>query len=152
MWSGGGEVSTFFWEPEQPNNRLFEDYGLVKKCGLHDATSGYIFPFLCYRVVVVRERKTWEEALDYCREHHHNLASVASDTEMLLIQKELGKNINTEPVWIGLHFFPAHWLWVDRRPLVYEAWAQQSKPDCPEVKLQCAWLLTSAGSSEIMYT
>lgn len=139
-WSGGGAVSTFFWAANQPNNRAYEDYGIMRHYLWHDATAGYFDPFLCYSVVVVRERKTWEEALNYCREHHRDLASVASDTEMLLIQRELSKNDTTAHVWIGLHFFPGEWLWVDGQPLSYEAWGQEGKPACPEVKLECAAL------------
>lgn len=139
-WSGGGEVSTFFWAKGQPNNRQAENYGLLFNNTWYDATSDFHLPFLCYSAVVVRERKTWEEALEYCREHHHDLASVASETEMMLIQKELQKNDTAGRVWIGLRFFSGHWLWVDRQPVSYEAWGQEGKPECPEVKMACAAL------------
>uniref|UniRef100_A0A8C2ZAU8 C-type lectin domain-containing protein n=1 Tax=Cyclopterus lumpus TaxID=8103 RepID=A0A8C2ZAU8_CYCLU len=76
--------------------------------------------FFCYSAVVVRERKTWQEALEHCREHHHNLASVASDTEMLLIQKELKEDGTSARVWMGLRFLAGGWMWVDGQPLAYE--------------------------------
>lgn len=145
-WSGGGGVSTFFWALGQPQNRPNEDYGLMRNFAWYDATPNFYKAFFCYRVVVVRKRKTWDEALEYCREHHRDLASVASDTEMLLIQKELNKYNTTDHVWIGLHFFPGHWLWVDGQPLNYEAWGQEGKPACPEVK-QCAALQMMRGTS-----
>lgn len=140
MWAGGGEVSRFFWAPNQPNNRPSENYGVIKDDLMHDSSANFKDPAFCYRVVVVRQRKTWEEALDYCRMHHRDLASVGSKAEMLLIQRELNKNVTTRRVWIGLHFFSGQWLWVDRQPLHYQAWAEDNKPACPQVKQVCAAL------------
>lgn len=154
MWSGGGRVSRFFWAQGQPENRDDEDYGLIRDFAWHDATLHHNLQFFCYSAIVVRQRKTWEEALDYCREHHHDLASVASETEMLLIKKELDKNDTTDYVWVGLHYFSGHWLWVDGQPLSYKAWGQGGKPACPEVRLACAALRmeaqkpSTAGSGE----
>uniref|UniRef100_A0A3Q3ME21 C-type lectin domain-containing protein n=1 Tax=Labrus bergylta TaxID=56723 RepID=A0A3Q3ME21_9LABR len=97
----------------------------------HDASSWYYVPFFCYKVFVVRERKTWVEALDYCREHHKDLASVASEAEMTLIWGELDKNETSDHVWIGLRFFPGRlWLWTDGQPTDYQAWNREEKPSC----------------------
>uniref|UniRef100_A0A8C6TZN6 C-type lectin domain-containing protein n=1 Tax=Neogobius melanostomus TaxID=47308 RepID=A0A8C6TZN6_9GOBI len=68
------------------------------------------------------ERLTWEEALQYCRTHHTDLASVASETEMMLIKKELSKDPSSDDVWIGLRFLAGEWLWVDGQPFSYESW------------------------------
>uniref|UniRef100_A0A669CI98 C-type lectin domain-containing protein n=1 Tax=Oreochromis niloticus TaxID=8128 RepID=A0A669CI98_ORENI len=99
--------------------------GCLQKNGWNDANAQDNKTFFCYHAVVVEEEKTWEEALEYCREHHDDLASVASETEMLLIQRELKKHNSTEHVWIGLHFFSlvgqAGWLWVDRQEMDYES-------------------------------
>uniref|UniRef100_A0A8C2ZAX6 C-type lectin domain-containing protein n=1 Tax=Cyclopterus lumpus TaxID=8103 RepID=A0A8C2ZAX6_CYCLU len=88
--------------------------------------------FFCYSAVVVRERKTWQEALEHCREHHHNLASVASDTEMLLIQKELKEDGTSARVWMGLRFLAGGWMWVDGQPLAYERLKEWEAHDCVE--------------------
>lgn len=140
FWSGGGSVSTFFWAAGEPDNRPGKDYGMIIDRKWHDTSGMYYDPFVCYHVVVVRERMTWEEALEYCREHHRDLASVASETEMLLIQKELEKNVTTEHVWFGLHFFPGLWLWVDGQPLEYKAWGEEGEQSCPTVSLECGAL------------
>lgn len=145
-WSGGGKVSTFFWALGQPQNRRNEDYGLIYHSEWHDALPDLKKPFFCYNVVVVRERKTWEEALEYCREHHQDLVSVTSETEMLLIKKELDKTETTDRVWIGLHFFSGHWLWVDGEPLTYEAWGHEVRPACPDFRLECAALQAKGGT------
>lgn len=144
-WSGGGAVSTFFWALGQPQSRQNEDYGMMRNYTWYDATPNFKETFFCYRVVVVRERKTWEEALEYCREHHHDLASVATETEMLLIQKELDKHYIMDHVWIGLRFLAGRWLWVDGQLMKYEAWGEEGKPACPEVKL-CAALRMMGGT------
>ncbi|CAB1415414.1 unnamed protein product [Pleuronectes platessa] len=91
MWSGGAEVTEFFWKPGQPENRSDEYYSLIQMDGWRDCQPHYSFAFFCFRVVVVREKKTWVDALDHCRELHLDLASINSETEMLLIQSELGK-------------------------------------------------------------
>lgn len=145
-WSGGGEVSTFFWRDGQPQNRTDEDYGVIHRSRFHDATPFDHKPFFCYSPTVVRERKTWEEAVEYCREHRTDLASVASETEVALIRTELGKNDTTGDVWIGLHFFSGDWLWVDGQTLAYEAWGCEGRPACPDTRLACVALQVEAGS------
>lgn len=143
FWSGAGEVTKFLWANGQPD-AWAEDCGLLYKGWMHDAPSVMMTHFFCYKVSVVREKKTWEDAVDYCREHHHDLASVASEAEMTLIWKELGDN-TTDHVWIGLHFFPGDWLWTDGQPTDYEAWSEEGKPGCPDVKFECAALRMREG-------
>lgn len=144
-WSGGGEVTTFFWDIGQPENRLNEDYGLILRSTFHDATDRSI-PFLCFSAVVVRERKTWEEAVEHCRGRQRDLASVTSETEMELIRKEAGEDVSTDRVWIGLRFFSGRWLWVDGRRLTYEAWGRGGAPVCPAFNMDCVSLRASTGA------
>lgn len=122
-WSGGGEVTTFFWDSSQPDHTRIR--------------------FLCFSAVVVRERKTWEEALEHCRERQRNLTSVTSKTEMELIRKEAGEDVS---VWIALRFFTGRWLWVDGRPLTYEAWGGGGAPVCPAFNMDCVSLRASGGA------
>ncbi|XP_062236830.1 putative C-type lectin domain family 20 member A [Platichthys flesus] len=152
MWSGGAEVTEFFWKEGQPENRTNEYSSLIQMDGWRDSHSHYSFPFFCFRVVVVRERKTWEDALDHCRELHLDLASINSETEMLLIQSELGKHVTSEHVWIGLHFFPDGWRWVDGRPLEYEAWREEIRPACPRLSMSCAALQVTGGAAALVDT
>lgn len=141
-WSGGGEVTIFFWEKDQPDDH--EMYGMIKNYKWHDVTDGER-GFLCFSAVVGRETKTWEEALEHCREHQCDLASVASEWEMELIRKEANK-INATRVWIGLRFFAGRWLWVDGRPLTYEAWGRGGAPACPAFNMDCVSLRASGGA------
>ncbi|XP_030609391.1 C-type lectin lectoxin-Lio3-like [Archocentrus centrarchus] len=147
LWSGGGAVSWFLWEQGEPNglNRN-EDYGGIRNERWHDFWKGHLCSFFCYSAFVVRENRTWEEALEYCREQHDDLASVASETEILLMQTELKKYNTTEHVWIGLRFLSGDWLWVDGQELDYELWGQGGKPSCPDAKMKCGALQVTGGS------
>ncbi|XP_039907356.1 macrophage mannose receptor 1-like [Simochromis diagramma] len=140
-WSGGEVVSRNFWAEHQPDNcQGNEDRGCMQESKWYDATLLYQTTFFCYSAEVVMEEKTWEEALEYCRERYKDLASVASETEKLLIQKELNKLNTTEIVWIGLRFLPGDWLWVDGQEMDYKAWGQGEKPMCPPPKMKCGAL------------
>uniref|UniRef100_A0A669C1J8 C-type lectin domain-containing protein n=1 Tax=Oreochromis niloticus TaxID=8128 RepID=A0A669C1J8_ORENI len=145
LWSGGGEVSRFFWEGP-PDDKSNDNYGYTEKNRWHDSDGRDRKHFFCYWPVVTEEKKAWEEAVEYCREHHNDLASVASETEMMLIQKELKKHNTTEHVWIGLRFLSRDWLWVDGEELDYEAWVEGGKPLCPHPKMKCAALQVTEGS------
>lgn len=149
LWSGGGEVSRFFWEIKQPDNKSNDNYGYTEKNRWHDSDGGGKEHFFCYWPVVATKKKTWEEALKYCREHHNDLASVASETEMMLIQKELKKHNTTEHVWIGLRFLSRDWLWVDGQEMDYEAWSEEGKPLCPHPKMKCGALQVRGGSLSV---
>ncbi|KAK7893206.1 hypothetical protein WMY93_022358 [Mugilogobius chulae] len=94
-------------------------------------------PFFCYKVHAIRERKTWYEALDYCRQNTQKLASVASETEMMLIQKELRKELSSHNVWIGLQFLAGEWVWVDGQTFSYESWGPDPKKTCPILDQDC---------------
>uniref|UniRef100_A0A3P8P7R9 C-type lectin domain-containing protein n=1 Tax=Astatotilapia calliptera TaxID=8154 RepID=A0A3P8P7R9_ASTCA len=125
LWSGGRAATMFFWAPGKPNNcHSVEDSGCVWINRWNDANPQNINTFFCHRAIVVEEELTWEEALDYCREHHDDLASVASETEML----ELPKHNTTEHIWIGLRFLSRDWLWMDRQVMDYEAWGEGENP------------------------
>lgn len=139
-WSGGEEVPVFYWGDKQPEKRSKEDYGKLYDDGWHDSTPDGIAEFLCYNPIVVEERKTWEEAIGYCRQHHNDLASLLSETEMMLISKTLLKTQSRERVWIGLHFFSGKWLWVDGETSEYRAWGQHGEPACPNPKQVCGAL------------
>ncbi|KAL3999750.1 trinucleotide repeat-containing protein [Sarotherodon galilaeus] len=139
-WSGGGPLEVG-WANGQPDNGNSDTNGYINDKGLSDGKASDKWAFFCYRAIVVKEKKTWEEALEYCRKTYSDLASVASVTEMLLIQRELKKQNTTGPFWIGLHFFFKDWLWVDGQELRYASWGQGVKPTCPEVQsAECAAL------------
>uniref|UniRef100_A0AAX7U4X3 C-type lectin domain-containing protein n=1 Tax=Astatotilapia calliptera TaxID=8154 RepID=A0AAX7U4X3_ASTCA len=82
--------------------------------------NGIERPFFCYSASVVTEKKTWEEALEYCREHNDDLASVGSETEIV-----------NDGVWFGLernHSDKDKWLWSGGGALTWIFW-NTDQPD-----------------------
>lgn len=141
FWSGGLQVLKFFWEDGEPNDIAgLENYGAFRNFTWYDAPDISTLSFFCYKVHAIREKKTWEGALKYCKMEHRTLASLASKTEMMLMEKELKKNYTTEYIWIGLHFLEGDWQWVDGQYRGYEAWGLSGKNWCPAEVMTCAAL------------
>lgn len=139
-WSGGGKVSVFFWAGDQPQRRSGENFGMLLGNGWHDSQATNNEKFLCFSPVLVKTRMTWEDALGYCRQHHGDLASLVSETDMMLVGKALARAQITGPVWVGLHFFSGEWLWVDGETSGYQGWGQDGEPACPHHRQVCAAL------------
>nr|XP_015201645.1 PREDICTED: macrophage mannose receptor 1-like [Lepisosteus oculatus] len=110
-WSDGGDSSFRNWTTGEPNNM-----GGNEKCvllslsspsrgALIDKNCGRAFPFLCLGdardIVLVKENRSWEEALDYCRTHHTDLTSLLSQTEQDLAALEV-EGARSPHVWLGL--------------------------------------------------
>ncbi|XP_069044173.1 macrophage mannose receptor 1-like [Lepisosteus oculatus] len=142
-WSDGGDSSFRNWTTGEPNNM-----GGNEKCvllslsspsrgALIDKNCGRAFPFLCLGdardIVLVKENRSWEEALDYCRTHHTDLTSLLSQTEQDLAALEV-EGARSPHVWLGLRqsVISGSWFWVNREPLGYTAWAQGEQPQCPQ--------------------
>lgn len=142
-WAGGGEVTTFFWDRGQPDDNN-EQYGLTKNLLWHDGPGGSQHHFLCFHATVVSQRRSWEEALEHCREHHRDLASVSSPTEAELIGTNATQH-SEELYWIGLRFLAGHWLWTDGQPLSY--WGGDVGPQCPQQNKVCGALRVNGGET-----
>ncbi|KAK2908974.1 hypothetical protein Q8A67_004811 [Cirrhinus molitorella] len=78
------------------------------------------------------EKKTWEEALEYCRTHHTDLASITTKRQLELIKHETTES-QTESVWTGLRYLVGQWFWVSNKPLGN----QISVPECPAQPFSC---------------
>uniref|UniRef100_A0A8C4NST7 C-type lectin domain-containing protein n=1 Tax=Dicentrarchus labrax TaxID=13489 RepID=A0A8C4NST7_DICLA len=102
------------------------------------------FPFICLRdnLILVKENKTWEEALEHCRSlktsfyphYSYELVSVQPGEDHNYMMNKV-MEANTEKVWTGLRFLAGHWLWVNR--------ADMSYPDlslCPLEEQHCGAL------------
>uniref|UniRef100_A0A3B5R835 C-type lectin domain-containing protein n=1 Tax=Xiphophorus maculatus TaxID=8083 RepID=A0A3B5R835_XIPMA len=103
--------------------------------------------FFCVNMVPVAEKKTWEDALDHCRETNTNLTSLLSLTESFMAQSEIQSSDYTEQVWIGLRYLGNSWMWVNGDPLPYEAWPNGDQDHmCPMLRRCLA--LTKQGAWE----
>ncbi|XP_051956814.1 C-type lectin domain family 4 member K-like [Xyrauchen texanus] len=76
------------------------------------------------KLVLIRENKTWKDALRYCREHQMDLVSVESDWMQRRVI-EVVKDASSEEVWIGLRLSCTLglWFWVSGETLCYHNWA-----------------------------
>uniref|UniRef100_A0A3B5Q240 C-type mannose receptor 2-like n=1 Tax=Xiphophorus maculatus TaxID=8083 RepID=A0A3B5Q240_XIPMA len=81
------------------------------------------------KVILIKENKTWEDALYYCRGHHRDLVTITNMDDQRWIQEKV-KNASTPFVWIGLHYaWSLHfWVWVSDEEVIYENWAS-----CPQM-------------------
>uniref|UniRef100_A0A3B5Q8P8 C-type lectin domain-containing protein n=1 Tax=Xiphophorus maculatus TaxID=8083 RepID=A0A3B5Q8P8_XIPMA len=91
-------------------------------------------PFICYedKVILIKENKTWEDALTYCRDHYHDLVTITNMDDQRWIQEKV-KNASTPFVWIGLHYIWSlrFWVWVSDEEVSYENWASPGQMgDC----------------------
>ncbi|XP_037337280.2 putative C-type lectin domain family 20 member A [Pungitius pungitius] len=103
------------------------------------------FPFVCLstNLLLVKENKTWEEALDHCRalgavdKGQYDLVSVQPDDDFVTTVMQ---QADTEEVWVGLRFLAGSWLWVNGATLLYP-----DLPLCPPLLQRCGALPKSSG-------
>ncbi|KAF5898837.1 macrophage mannose receptor 1-like, partial [Clarias magur] len=83
-------------------------------------------------LIVIKEEKTWREALRFCRQNHVELVSIESE-EMQdwvgVVTQNAFSNV-TSRVWIGLRHTCAlgFWYWVTGETICYQNWAPDGAP------------------------
>lgn len=93
------------------------------------------FPFFCYEnLILVQEKKTWKEALEYCRSHYTDLAYLGHTIQLNQIKNET-KYTDTDSVWTGLRFVTGHWIWVGNKYFEFET--KIVLPLCPSEPYRC---------------
>lgn len=80
--------------------------------------------------MLIKQKKTWANALEYCRANHMDLASILDEEEQALAELEV-KKANTDFVWLGLHYTCVleFWFWVADYPLSFDHWAPGHKKE-----------------------
>ncbi|KAI4808623.1 hypothetical protein KUCAC02_000676 [Chaenocephalus aceratus] len=70
---------------------------------------------ICYndKVILIKEKKTWDEALDYCRAKHRDLVSITDRHQQRWVEKR-AKMAETAFVWLGMRYTCTLdlWFWV----------------------------------------
>ncbi|XP_066579184.1 putative C-type lectin domain family 20 member A [Amia ocellicauda] len=68
-------------------------------------------------ITLVKLNRTWEEAQDYCRSHHTDLASILSERDQYHAFWE-SEDAQSSHVWLGLRLslVTGSWFWVNREP------------------------------------
>ncbi|XP_053483852.1 macrophage mannose receptor 1-like [Ictalurus furcatus] len=133
-WSNGKEVNFTKWNHGEPDDQgSGEDCAVMNSNGWYDISCGGNFASICRRsFVLVKEKKTWDEALKYCRTHYTDLTSVDSGTLLDMLKTET-QQAQTASVWTGLRFLDGQWFWVNGVPLG----SLVSLPSCPVQPYHC---------------
>uniref|UniRef100_A0A3Q2QXR8 C-type lectin domain-containing protein n=1 Tax=Fundulus heteroclitus TaxID=8078 RepID=A0A3Q2QXR8_FUNHE len=95
--------------------------------------SNHLFVYITSmtdKVILIKESKTWEEALYYCRDHHHDLVTITNLDEQRWVQ-EKAKKASTDYVWTGLRYTCTldFWFWVSDEVVSYQNWASERLMD-----------------------
>ncbi|XP_026234741.1 uncharacterized protein LOC113174813 [Anabas testudineus] len=116
-------------------------------------------PFLCIddSLILAQELKTWEEALQYCRELHavgrtpgnsmlmSDLASLLETDIIMLNTEETGLNTSTKEMWVGLRFLAYEWMWMSGEEV-----NSVHLPQCPAQDQHCGAIDPNNTKWEIM--
>nr|XP_014353329.1 PREDICTED: macrophage mannose receptor 1-like [Latimeria chalumnae] len=89
--------------------------------------------FLCYEereLVLVKENRSWTDALLYCRKNHADLISI-TDPKVQKQVAELARNNSGDGVWIGLRrdILFGFWFWMDGDESDYTNWENGVQTD-----------------------
>ncbi|XP_065820943.1 uncharacterized protein [Labrus bergylta] len=128
-WSRRDEVANFlFWEDDLPDDGGNCAYKKNGELGWRRTSCvGYHY-YLCQdeKLVLVKEEKTWEEALMHCRaleaadqskpasaynNYRYDMATLLTPDDHKFAQ-EKSHNATTDEVWTGLRYLAGYWLWV----------------------------------------
>ncbi|XP_071767034.2 snaclec rhodocytin subunit alpha-like [Centroberyx gerrardi] len=127
-WSDGSNSSFRYWPPHVPENPQGNcTVTRLDPQGRWDSDRcNETKPFFCYDdgMILIRENKTWDEALDYCRRKHDDLVSI-HDSDIQKWVQERAKMADTPYVWLGMRYTCTldFWFWVSDEPGCYENWA-----------------------------
>lgn len=86
--------------------------------------------FVCYMnesavpLMLIRENKTWEDALHHCRKHNYDLVSIHNSDIQKWVEKK-AKMADSPYVWLGLRYTCTlgFWFWVRDQLVCYQHWA-----------------------------
>ncbi|XP_013879273.1 C-type mannose receptor 2 [Austrofundulus limnaeus] len=137
-WSDGSSFSFRHWKLQFDDEQdlsgqcavsVFTDGGKWKNENCGETKS-----FICYedKTILITENKTWEEALYYCRVHHHDLVTITNLDEQRWVQEKT-KKASTPFVWTGLRYTCTldFWFWVSDEVVSYKNWVSDGQmEDC----------------------
>ena len=138
-WSGGRNASFFRWSD------TYTDKGgrcvTRSQYGFHKKNCDRQLYFYCFksRLILVKENKTWELALQQCRREHTDLVSLKRESAVIKTL-QTSREAQTDYVWTGLRFLADKWLWMNGDEMSYQAWSQGKTPQCSSRSHRCGAL------------
>uniref|UniRef100_A0A087X337 C-type lectin domain-containing protein n=1 Tax=Poecilia formosa TaxID=48698 RepID=A0A087X337_POEFO len=129
-WSDGSSFSFRHWNKNFNNPETNSGQCAMTKFDGEgrwtNVNCGNTKPFICYddELILIKENKTWEDALDHCRGHHHDLVTITNMDDQKRVQEE-AKEASTGYVWMGLSYACTLdlWFWVSDEVVSYQNWA-----------------------------
>lgn len=86
------------------------------------------------RIKVIREPRTWEDALDYCKARHSRLLWIEDEEDQEAVEQWLKFTYtgSSKRLWIGLKQSSVFgfWIWSDRI-VNYKNWENGKQPEMP---------------------
>ncbi|KAL6118400.1 uncharacterized protein ACO6RY_03207 [Pungitius sinensis] len=135
-WSDEKDFSFRHWDqiPEHNDGDQVQKCATVSDGKWSSNCCSKKHPFFCYddEVILINESKTWEEALDHCREHHRELVSVTDRRQQAWVQ-ETARRASTPFVWMGLRYTCTlgFWFWLTDEAVKYKNWTPGTQEeDC----------------------
>ncbi|XP_042615168.1 C-type mannose receptor 2-like [Cyprinus carpio] len=132
VWNDGSDEISMTWrigQPDSPNTAF---------CGksLGGELYDYDCAIFCYKwvpeLILVMEKKSWEEALEHCRTQYSGLASLSTSLLHFRANNET-VDLQTPSVWTGVRFLAGSWFWVNGESLGN----LDQLPECPARPLYC---------------
>ncbi|XP_043938065.1 macrophage mannose receptor 1-like [Protopterus annectens] len=140
QWADGAFSSYQNWALEEPNNYGGNElcaYAYVNSPNIslgtwNDYECTDVQYFICYQdtiieLYLIKEKKTFMEAVFYCRMHYTDIVSIHSvDVQEQVVY--VASNASGDGVWIGIrkHQVSGQWIWMNEDPVYYTNWDAQS--------------------------
>ncbi len=136
VWSDGSKDILMPWKTDQPNDPN-TDFCCKSSGGeLYDYVCNTKLPFFCYEwvpeLILVTEKKSWEEALEHCESQHSGLACLPTSLHLFQADNKT-EDMQTDGMWTGLRFLAGSWFWVNGESLGNLV----QLPACPASPLYC---------------
>ncbi|CAL8379360.1 unnamed protein product [Arctogadus glacialis] len=138
-WINGEPLDNLQWHKDEPKDE--EDCAMWKYGSLKSEQCSSSKSFYCadQKLVLISEEKTWEEALQHCRD----LRSPSHDMWYDLVTLEMHKDKTfameeaqkaaTDEVWTGLRYLSSRWFWVGDGDKAI----RHALPACPDQNNLC---------------
>ncbi|XP_052395965.1 C-type mannose receptor 2-like isoform X1 [Carassius gibelio] len=127
VWSDNSSSTFTHWKHSSDNTRKNCTLIVISDEGRWtDEECSEEHPFVCYddKLVLVRENKTWTEALRRCRNMDMDLVSVDSEQMQQRVMNVTSSALS-DHVWLGLRHSctVGIWFWVKGQTVCYDQWA-----------------------------
>lgn len=130
IWSDGDlETNYTCWTSDETDTS--SDCVSVDGTGWDVFGCGNSLSFFCYLNTLVMEKKTWDDALEYCRDHYTDLATLTTEQQLRAVKSNLAGQMS---IWIGLRFVAGQWYWMKSAGLGVQL------PSCPALLYRCGAL------------